>query len=60
MLEQFWCPLHCGISSQMLMPDLLPIWITNGDDLVDNIEKVLKFSYSELETSLAFSRHGAR
>ncbi len=54
MLEQFWCPLHRGISSQMLLPDLLPIWITNGDNVVDDIEHVLKFSNSELETPLAF------
>ncbi len=59
-LERFWCPLHGGISSLMLMPDLLPIGIPNRADLIDNIEQVLKFSNSELETSLAFFCHGAR
>ncbi len=38
----------------MLLPDLLPVWITNGDDVVDDIVHVLKFSNSELETPLAF------
>ncbi len=60
MLEQFWCLLHRGISSQMLMPDLLPIWITNRDNLVNNIKQMLQFSNSELETPLAFFCHGAR
>ncbi len=54
MLEQFWCLLHHGKSSGILMPDLLPIWITNRDDLGDNIKQVLEFSNSELETPLAF------
>jgi hypothetical protein len=38
----------------MLMPDLLPIRITNRDDLINNIKQVLKFSNSKLETPLAF------
>ncbi len=53
-LEQFQCLLHRGISSQMLMPDLLLIGISNREDLVNNIKQVLKFSNSELETPLAF------
>ncbi len=38
----------------MLLPDLLPIWITNRDNVVNDIEHVLKFSNSELETPFAF------
>ncbi len=38
----------------MLLPDLLPIWITDWDDVVDDIKHVLKFSNSELETPCAF------
>ncbi len=38
----------------MLIPDLLPIGITNRGNLIDNIEQVLKFSNSELETPHAF------
>ncbi len=38
----------------MLLPDLLPIWITDGDNVIDDIKHVLKFSNSELETPLAF------
>ncbi len=38
----------------MLLPDLLPVWITNGDDVVNDIKHVLKFRNSELETPLAF------
>jgi len=60
LLERFWFLLHSEISSQMLMPDLLPIRITYKDDLVDNIKQVLKFSNSELETPFAFFCHGVR
>ncbi len=38
----------------MLLPDLLPIWITNGDNVVNDIKHVLKFCNTELETPLAF------
>ncbi len=38
----------------MLTSDLFPIGIPNRDDLVNNIEQVLKFINSELETPLAF------
>ena len=38
----------------MLLSDLLPIWITNGDDFVDDIKHVLKFSNTELKTPLVF------
>ncbi len=38
----------------MLLPDLLPILITNGDNVINDIKHVLKFSNSELETPLAF------
>ncbi len=38
----------------MLLPDLLPVWITNGDNVVNDIKHVLKFSNTELKTPLAF------
>ncbi len=60
MLEQFRCLLYHGISGKMLMPDLLPIRIPKRDNVVNNIKQVLKFSNSELETSLALFHHGAR
>ena len=37
----FISPLLCGITSRMLLPDSLPIGITDGDDIINGLKQML-------------------
>jgi hypothetical protein len=49
-LQRFRGPLLCGITSQMLLPDTLPIGIPDGYDILNGLKQMLYFDNGELKS----------
>ena len=49
-LQQFRGLLLCGITSQMLLPDALPIGIPDEDDILNGLKQMFYFNNGELKS----------